>query len=229
MATATKTKHKIPRTAVKRSDEYIVVESTQSLGYNQPQIMGRKLWLPMFVMALMAWGVGFVLSVIEAGTDRVGDDAELADLQTLSHLVPAFMFIGFLSIFASITFAVARILGAFRMGGGEVQEIAGSAVQTLKMPPTAKAMLGFMMMGMMVMVAGIVTNFIGAAGGAASVSDAIDSAQFAAVGSGLRRMGVALYLTGIAFGLGTIIQVLRFQATRIREVATTHGHSHQEA
>ena len=39
-------------------------------------------------------------------------------------------------------------------------------------------------------------------------------------------MGVALYLTGIAFGLGTIIEVLRFQAIRIREVAVAHGHNH---
>jgi hypothetical protein len=184
--------------------------------------------LPNLVNALMACGVGFILSVIEAGTDRVGDDAELADLQTLGQLVPAFMFIGFLSIFASITFAVARILGVFRMGGGEVQEISGSAVQTLKMPPTAKAMLGFMMMGMMVLLAGIIGSFI-AAGFDTSPGDVIDTAQWGAASGGLRRMGVALYLTGIAFGLGTIIQVLRFQATRIREVATSHGHSHQES
>jgi hypothetical protein len=37
---------------------------------------------------------------------------------------------------------------------------------------------------------------------------------------GFRRFGVALYLFGIAFGLGTIITVLRFQAGRIRELAT---------
>jgi hypothetical protein len=39
-------------------------------------------------------------------------------------------------------------------------------------------------------------------------------------------MGVALYLTGITFGLATIIEVLRFQAIRIREVAEQHGHTH---
>lgn len=36
-----------------------------------------------------------------------------------------------------------------------------------------------------------------------------------------RRLGVALYLFGIAFGLGTIVEVLRFQAIRVREVAAT--------
>lgn len=55
-------------------------------------------------------------------------------------------------------------------------------------------------------------------------SDIIDSAQMAAVAEGLRRMGVALYLAGIASGLGTIVTVLRFQAVRIREVAAAHGH-----
>jgi len=35
---------------------------------------------------------------------------------------------------------------------------------------------------------------------------------------GLRRFGVALYLFGITFGLGTIITVLRFQARRVRQL-----------
>ncbi|MEE9416531.1 MAG: hypothetical protein V3V01_14700 [Acidimicrobiales bacterium] len=204
-----------------RPDGFKTIESTTSPGYNQPQLVARKMWLPMFAMALMGWAVGFILAIVEAGTDR----ADEAALQTLSHLVPAFMFIGFLGVFSSITFAVARILGAFRKGGGEVQETAGSAVQTLKMPGTAKLMLGLMMMGMMVMAAGIITNFIGAGFGT-SAADLIDSASYGAAGSGLRRMGVALYLTGITFGLATIIEVLRFQAIRIREVAEQHGHAH---
>lgn len=222
MATTTSTKSK--RTAFtphKRDDSFLVVSSTESLGYNAPQVMGRKLWLPMFVMAIMGWAVGFILAIVEATTDR----DELADLQTLGHLVPAFMFIGFLGVFASISFAIARILGAFRKGGGEVQQVAGAQVQTLKMPPTAKAMLGFMMMGMMVMLAGIIANFIAAGFGVATVGDILDSAQWAAAASGLRRMGVALYLTGITLGLATIIEVLHFQAVRIREVAAEHGHS----
>ncbi|MCP3934219.1 MAG: hypothetical protein GY708_02480, partial [Actinomycetia bacterium] len=68
----------------------------------------------------------------------------------------------------------------------------------------------------------VVVNFIGAGSfDGTMAADIIDSAQFAAIGSGLRRMGVALYLTGIALGLGTIIEVLRFQAIRIREVASS--------
>jgi hypothetical protein len=212
-----------PPEAVARKDSFNVVGSVNSPGYNLPQQMGRKLWLPMFVMALMGWAIGFILAIVEAGTSR----SEVNDLQTLGHLVPAFMFAGFLGVFAAITFAIARILGAFRRGGGEVQEAAGSPVQTLKMPPTARAMIVFMMMGMMVMAVGVATNFVAAGSfDGTAAADIIDSAQFGAAASGLRRLGVVTYLVGIAFGLATIIEVLRFQAVRIREVAATHGHAH---
>jgi hypothetical protein len=205
-----------------RNDGFDTVTSETSLGYNTPQLVARKLWLPMFALALMGWAVGFVLAIVEAGTNRT----DLATLQTLSHLVPAFMFVGFLGVFTAITFAIARILGTFRRGGGEVQATAGVEVQTLKMPGTAKAMLGLMAMGMMVMVAGIVTNFVAAGSfDGVTAADITDSAAWSAAASGLRRMGVALYLTGIAFGLGTIIEVLRFQATRIGEVASEAGHA----
>ena len=200
---------------VSRSDEHKVVGSEKSLGYNQPQLAGRKLWLPMFLMAPMGFAVAFILAIVEADTART----DVADLQTLRHLVPAFMFIGFLGVFSAITFTVARILGAFRKGGGDVQETAGGEVQTLKMPATAKAMLGFMMMGMMAMIAGIVGHFIGA-----GLDPGLGDAQNFMVSTGLRRLGVGLYLTGITLGLATIITVLRFQATRIGEVAAAHGH-----
>ncbi len=218
--TARRSPTKVLTRPVSRTDGFKVVGSESGLGYNLPQRMGRRLWLPMFAMALMGWTVGFVLAVIEAGTDRASVD----DLQTLGHLVPGFMFVGFLGVFAAINFAIARILGEFRNGGGEVQETAGTRVQTLKMPLTAKAMLAFMMMGMMIMAAGVVTNFVAAgAFDGTDPTDAIDSARAAAAASGLRRLGVVTYLTGITFGLATIIEVLRFQATRIREVAAGQG------
>lgn len=206
-----------------RPDGFGVIGSDRGLDYNIPQRMGRRLWLPMFAMALMGWSVGFVLAIVEAATDRGDLDA----LQTLGHLVPAFMFIGFLGIFSAVTFAIARILGELRTGGGRIQETAGSHVQTLRMPTTAKAMLGLMAMGMMALAAAIITNFVAAgAFDGTNPADVIDSSRAAAAASGLRRIGVASYLTGIAFGLGTIIEVLRFQAIRIREVAAGHGHQH---
>jgi hypothetical protein len=90
-----------------------------------------------------------------------------------------------------------------------------------------KIAIATILMGMMVMAAGIITNFVAAgAFNGTDPADLIDSAQFGALASGLRRLGVASHLTGIAFGLATIIEVLRFQATRIGEVAARHGHQH---
>lgn len=211
-------------TPLDRSDGFKVLTFDGSPSYNLPQRMGRLLWLPMFVMALMGWAAGMILAIVEASTDR----ADVDTLQNLSNLIPAFMFIGFLGVFAAITFAVALILGAFRKGGSEVQEIAGATVQVLKMPTTAKLMLGLMMMGMMVMIAGIATNFIAASSfDAATLQDIVDNASWGAAADGLRRLGVVLYLVGIAFGLGTIIEVLRFQGVRLSEVAAQHGHNHE--
>ena len=73
-----------------------------------------------------------------------------ANLETLAQLVPGFMFLGFAMIFAGISFAIARILGVFRTGGGLVQEAIGKGIKTPVMPLTAKVFLAGMMMAMMI-------------------------------------------------------------------------------
>ena len=190
--------------------------SSKGLGYNKPQQMGRKLWAPMFAMALMAWVVGFGLAIARAS---IVSDFGVADAgaQRLSHLIPAFQFIGFIGVFSSVSFAIARILGAFRKGGGEVQETTGTSVQTLKMPATARVFIGFMAMGMMTIVAMVVLHFVAAANVGTWSTETLS--RWAEVLEGFRRLGVAMYLFGITFGLGTIITVLRFQSGRIRQLA----------
>ena len=42
--------------------EFAYETSGKGLGYNKPQTMGRKLWAPMFVMGLMGFVVGVILS-----------------------------------------------------------------------------------------------------------------------------------------------------------------------
>lgn len=195
--------------------------SSRSLGYNKPQQMGRRLWAPMFAMALMAWVVGFALSI---GRATIVSDLGAADAgaSRLAHLVPAFQFIGFMAVFSAVSFAIARILGAFRKGGGEVQETAGTQVQTLKMPQTARVFMASMAMGMMTILVAVVLHFVAAAN--VGTWSAASLSRWAEVLEGFRRLGVALYLFGITFGLGTIITVLRFQAARVRELpAETHA------
>ncbi len=194
--------------------------TTRGLGYNKPQKMGNALWLPMFAMAVMAFPIAWVLAVVRADTvATAASEGDFADAAQLGHLVAAFGFIGFLAIFAAISFTIARILGRFRRGGGEVQEATGSRVKTLKMPVTAKIFMAFMIMGMMLIGLMVVLHFVAASN--ASTWALEDTERWARVLEGFRRMGVALYLFGITFGLGTIIHVLQFQTIRIRELPDT--------
>ena len=129
------------------------------------------------------------------------------------------MFIGFAAVFAAISFAIARILGAFRKGGGEMQEAVGTDVVTLKMPASARVFMLGMMMAMLAILIASIIHFVWAgsvAGGSVSVTA---SEQAFVVLEAVRRIGVAVYLVAITFGLASIIKVLRFQAIRVRELA----------
>ena len=189
------------------------VTTDRGLGYNAPQKMARRLWAPMWAMGLVGWTVGFILAIVRA--NEISSGGSETTIARLSHLVPAFMFLGFLGVLTAVAFAIARILGAFRKGGGDVQETVGD-VETLKMPNTAKAFMGLMMMGMMVLVGSVIIHLFVAAG--VTESNLVSTEQWAIGLEGFRRLGVALYLFAIALGLGTIIHLLRFQSIRIREL-----------
>ena len=142
-------------------DRFDIQTTATAQGYNLPQKMGRRLWLPMFLMAIMAFPVAWILGAV--ASSELASNGVTEDALRLRHLVPAFGFIGFLGVFSAISFAIARILGAFRKGGGDVQEAIGDEVQTLKMPKTARIFMAFMMMGMMVIGAAVVLHFVAAA------------------------------------------------------------------
>jgi len=203
-----------------RRDFHVEVGS-RSPGYNLAQKAGRVLWLPMFAMALMAFPAALIVGAVRAG--KISDQASPDTIATLQHVTAGLMFIGFAAVFAAISFAIARILGQFRKGGGDVQEAVGASVQTLRMPLTAKAFIGLMMMAMMTILAAVVLHFVFAA----QVNDNPASLKLAedrfVVLEAVRRIGVAVYLFAILLGLATIIQVLRFQAVRVRELARERG------
>ncbi len=203
-------------TSTPRSD-FAVELSDRSLGLNLPQRIGRLLWAPMLVMALMAFPLGFIVSVIRAGI--VGDGGDPGAVAALGHFGPAAMFAGFAAVFAAIAFAIARILGAFRAGGGAVQEASGRTVQTLRMLPIAKAFLGLMAMAMMILVGAVIAHVIIGIGILYGAPGAFDSAESSAIQlEAIRRIGVILYLVSIALGLASIAEVLRFQTIRLREL-----------
>jgi hypothetical protein len=183
-----------------------------------PQKAGGKLWAPMFAMGLM----GFVVAIVLAGfkTQAVAD-GDVQSAAALGQFTTAAMFLGFAAVFAAISFAIARILGEFRVGGGSVQESAGSTVETLKMPGSAKVFLGGMMMAMMIIVGAVILHVVlGAQINSGDASALANAEEYSLYLEAARRFGVGLYLFAIAFGLATIISVLRFQAVRIRQIAT---------
>ena len=185
-------------------------------GYNLPQRLGRALWGPMWLMAMMGFAAGIITAGVRA--DAIASGASEATIQSQAHLVTGFMFVGFAGVFAAISFAIARILGVFRDGGGRVQETLGVRVHTLKMPTTAKAFIGLMMMAMMAILGAVFVHFVVAAGTAAGTISLADSETTAIVLEAVRRLGVAVYLVAIALGLASITTVLRFQAIRLREL-----------
>lgn len=206
------------KTSTASRRDFDVEVSRRSLGYNVPQRVGRLLVLPMWAMALMAFPAALVLGSVRAA--KIHNHSATPDtLLTLQHVTAGLMFIGFAAVFAAISFAIARILGQLRKGGGEVQEAVGHSVQTLKLPVTGKAFLGLMMMAMMTLLVAVVLHFVFATqvhNDPASLKLAED--RFVVL-EGIRRVGVAMYLFAITLGLATIIHVLRFQAVRIRELA----------
>jgi hypothetical protein len=191
-----------------------VETSTRSLGYNLPQKMGRLLWLPMLLMALMFFVAGMVLGIVRAG--EISDGSAADTIASLQHAQAGVMFLGFTAVFTAISFAIARILGQFRAGGGEVQEAAGKVVQTLKMPGSAKLFLTLMMMAMMTLAVASVLHLVFALGIDNNAASLADADERMTVLEGVRRLGVAVFLFGILLGLATIIRVLRFQAVRMR-------------
>lgn len=199
------------------SADFDIVTSARAPGRNMPHRLGRTLWFPMWIMAAMGFTVGIILTIVRASEIADGGDADT--IMALKHVVAGFMFIGFASVFAAISFAIARILGEFRVGGGELQEATGREVRTLKMPMTAKLFIVTMAMAMMAIVAAVVMHFVFAADVQNTAASLQDAEQRFVVLDGIRRVGIATYLVSFLLGLGTIIQVLRFQAIRIRELA----------
>ena len=197
--------------------DFDVETSSNAPGFNLPQRIGRLLWAPMLGMALMAFPVGLLLAVVRATILQQGDDP--VAVAALGHFGPAAMFIGFATVFAAVSFAVARILGTLRQGGGTVQQAAGRTVQTLRMSFTARAFVGLMMMAMMMLIGAVIAHVVVGVAIVGGDATTLGATEAWAIGlEGVRRLGIALYLVSIVLGLASIAEVLRFQAVRLREL-----------
>ena len=150
--------------------------------------------------------------------------------------LPAFQLLGIGLILAGITFSLANILGVFRAGGVRMQKAFGKESQTLTPPITGHLFPMLMMMGLMVLIANLIIAVVigflawdvygnavadidAAPAGSDLLGDLGTVNTFKTWLAPLPFIGIGIILVGISFAVHTILQVIRFQGQRIRELA----------
>ncbi len=150
--------------------------------------------------------------------------------------LPAFQLLGIGLLLSAITFSLANILGVFRTGGVRLQQAFGGQAQALTPPITARLFPMLMMIGLVVLIVNlIIAAFIGglawdvyghsvaeinaAPEGSSLLGDLGTVNTYKTWLAPLPFIGLATILVGISFAVHTILQVIRFQGQRIRELA----------
>ena len=164
---------------------------------------------------------------------------EKAFVESTMAWLPALKFLGIGMILAGVTFLLATILGALRTGGGRVQEALGVSVHLIKVPMTAKMFPMVMMMGMMILMTALVVGIVDAAitfdywnhSIASELDQAVEGSALLNTLSTissidmwvkpLKFLGMASLLSGIGLALATIVQVLRWQSSRLWDLLSS--------
>lgn len=174
--------------------------------------MAATVWLPVLVMGAMALVIGLIVGLATAGA-APGSES----FRQLSAWTQGTMFLGEGLLLSGISFLLGTILASLRHAGGEVQEALGLPVQTLRMPPVAKAFIALMAIGMMMAIAQFVLYGVAA-------TWAGDPSTFAAWTTWLgpfRETALGVLLAGIVLALLAISKVLTFQFGRLGQILTT--------
>jgi hypothetical protein len=157
-------------------------------------------------------------------------------IETTNIWLPRLQLLGMGLMFGGITFLLATILGNLRLYGGLVQEKSGRRVLALKPPWSAQAFPMLMMMGLMILIGALVVSIViafiagdvfdrplseigGAQAGSGLLGDLQTVKTYGAWLQAFAMTGLAVVLSGIVLALYTIAQVLRFQHSRIAEMA----------
>ena len=177
-------------------------------GFDMPAL-ARKLWRPMLAMGLMAVMAGIVVGIVQASSSNALHISQLAAWN------PGLLFLGVGLLLSAVTFLLAVILGSLRDGGVNVQRALGASALILGRPLTGKLFPAAMMMGLMLLVAGLAIGFVQASRVA---NDPTSAADIAAWVGPLRFAGITLILSGVALALLTIVNALRFQSDRIAQI-----------
>ncbi len=171
-------------------------------------LMAKRLWAPMLAMGILALVVGLILSFVWAG-----EESRLADAGAWTQ---GLQFLGDGLLLVGISMVLATILYSLRQGGGEVQESLGVTVKTLKMPRTARAFVGLMMLGLVISVTQLILSIV------STTVDGTSSIQAWRAWLGpMRELGLGAIFAGIVLALITIGNGLGSQFNRIKEIIST--------
>ncbi|MFQ6019818.1 MAG: hypothetical protein ACE5KW_03585 [Dehalococcoidia bacterium] len=157
-------------------------------------------------------------------------------IQTTNVWLPSFQLLGIGLILSAITFSLANILGVFRVGGVQIQQAFGKEPQTLTRPITGMLFPMMMLLGVMILVVNLIIAAVVAGIAWDVYGNPVAEINAAEPGSTLLRdqgtvetyrtwlepfrfVGIATILVGISMAVHTILQVIRFQGQRIRELA----------
>jgi hypothetical protein len=203
-------------------------------------LMGAMVLIASLVIGAVQSGLASDLFEVGKTTREVNPSGSLLDkqqfIESTSIWLPRFQLLGMGMMFGGITFLLATILGNLRLYGGLVQEKSGRRVLALKPPLSAQLFPMLMMLGEMVLIGAFVVSIViatitsdvfgnpisvidGAGSGSGLLGDFQTVKTYGAWLQGFALAGLGLVLSGIVLALYTIAQVLRFQHSRIAELA----------
>ena len=207
------------------------------------QAMASRMWAPFIGMGFMIVVASFIIGLVVSGvaadyfafskeareTAIKGSDlaTDKAFIESTKAWLPSFKFLGIGMLLGGVTFLLATILGALRVGGGRVQEALGAQVALIEPPLTARLFPMVMMILIASFIIGIVlatltydywNHSIAAELNPDTGKLLADLGTINAIKLWLepfKFVGMALLLTGIGLALATIVRVLRWQANRL--------------
>ena len=225
------------------------------VGVSSMQAMASKMWKPFigmgFMVVVAALIIGVIVSVTaadyfsfsklarEAATTGSDLATEKAFIESTKAWLPAFKFLGVGMIVGGVTFLLATILGALRVGGGKVQQALRETVRMPKPPITAKLFPVFMMMGIMILMASLIIGIVLAVISAGywnhsiatELNSAVQGSQLLSTLSTitsiqmwlapLKFVGMASLFVGVGMALATIVGALRWQTNRLWDMLSS--------
>ncbi len=231
------------------AQEIVVPDAMLPLQVTGMQAMASKMWMPFigmgFMIVVAALIIGVIVSVTaadyfsfskltrEAATTGSDLATEKAFIESTRAWLPTFKFLGVGMIVGGVTFLLATILGALRVGGARVQQALGEMVRMPKPPITAQMFPIFMMMGIMILMAALIVGIVLAVISfgywnhsiATELNPAVEGSQLLSTLSTitsiqmwlapLKFVGMASLFVGVGLALATIVGALRWQSNRL--------------